>query len=449
MSKSIFRTLAFVAALWFCAVASTNARAADLGGSCCADIEERIAELEATTARKSTRKIKLTVSGYVAQEITWWDDGGESNAYLHGLGPTQASHVKFSGEAIIAPDWAAGYTMRIQNLSDNPFGRSGTAALDQNSAEFNQGLNLQMSYWYLQSKTLGTLSLGKLAPAAKSAAMFTDKSGSQIIDNYTFLNGFPQFIIRSSGDLVPASLTWGQLGYCYSQNAPLGGDCNGLVMNAVRYDTPVLAGFSASASWGQDDDWQIATRFAGEISGFKVHAGIGYSGSTDETLAVPLASLIKKDSNYFQAGAYAEHLATGLFIHGAYGYEDNSRTVLAGGFSPLNGEHWYAKAGIRRAWTPLGATVVYGDYGRYSDQIGPGALALGISSSGVDRFGAGLVQEIDSASMSLWITYCDQSADVSGAGAVGKLDDPSPWNVHRPFCTPLRTWSPMFQKLLG
>ncbi len=30
---------------------STSAMAADLGGDCCADLEERVAELEATTAR--------------------------------------------------------------------------------------------------------------------------------------------------------------------------------------------------------------------------------------------------------------------------------------------------------------------------------------------------------------------------------------------------------------
>ena len=41
------------------------ARAADLGGNCCADLEERIAELEATTARKGNRKVSLEVSGFV------------------------------------------------------------------------------------------------------------------------------------------------------------------------------------------------------------------------------------------------------------------------------------------------------------------------------------------------------------------------------------------------
>ena len=414
--------LQFAIVAWSC-MTGGQTHAADLAGDCCADLEERVAELEATTARKGNRKVKLVVSGYVAQEVTWWDDGGESNVYLHGLGPTQATHIKFNGEAQIAPGLTAGYLMRIQNLEDNPFGRSGADAMDQNSASFSQGLKVQMSYWYLQSKDLGTVSVGKQAPAAKSAAMFTDKSGTQIIDNYTFLDGFPQFIIRSGGDLAPAALTWGQLAFCYSQNVPLGGDCDGLVMNAVRYDTPVIAGFSASASWGEDDDWQIAARYAGEVSGFKVLLGFGYSGSTDEKLAVPVASMLKKDSRYAQAGGYVEHVATGIFVHGAYGHEDNSGTVLAGGLAPRGGDHWYLKAGIRKKWTPFGATVVYGDYGQYIDQIGPGALALGVTSSELDQAGGGIVQEIDAASMSVWIKYRAQSADISGAGAIGSLDD--------------------------
>ena len=399
------------------------AQASDLSGECCTDLEEKIAELEMTMSRKGNRKVTLSISGYVAQEITWWDDGRESNVYLHGLGPTQATHFKFNGEAEISPGWKAGYLMRIQNLSDNPFGRNGPAAMDQSSSTYSQGLNLQMSYWYLQSKTLGTVSIGKQAPAAKSAAMFTDKSGTQIIDNYTFLDGFPQFIVRSGGNLTPASLTWGQLAFCYSQSVPLGGDCDGLVMNAVRYDTPVIAGFSASASWGEDDDWQIAARYAGEISGFKILLGVGYSENSDERLATALPNLIEKGTSYVQAGGYAEHLATGLFLHGAYGREDNGGTRLAGNVTPLDGEHWYVKAGIRRKWTPLGATIIYGDAGRYTDQLGPGALALGVTSSELDRFGGGVVQEIDAASMSLWINYRQQSADITGAPTTGTLDE--------------------------
>ncbi len=404
---------------------SAGASAADLGGNCCADLEERIAELEATTARKGNRKVSLTVSGYVAQEVTWWDDGGESNVYLHGLGPTQASHVKFTGEAKISPGWTAGYAIRIQNLSDNPFGRNASTgvAMNQFNSEYNQGLNVQMSYWYLQSKDLGKVSIGRQANAAKSAAMFTDQSGTQIFDNYTFLSGFPQFIIRSGGNLTPANLTWGQLGFCYSQGTPLGGDCDGLVMNAVRYDSPVFAGFSASASWGEDDDWEVAARYSGQLNGFKVSLGVGYSENTAENIAVALPAGSKKDSNFFQAGGYVEHMTTGLFVHGAYGREDNSNTLLPGGVTPPDSNHWYVKSGIRKKWTPLGATIVYGDFAEYNDQLGPGALALGATSSTLHRYGGGIAQEIDAAAMTVYLKYQRYDADVEGLSpTVGKLD---------------------------
>jgi hypothetical protein len=39
------------------------ASAADLGGDCCADLEERVAELEATRVRKGNKKVKLELYG--------------------------------------------------------------------------------------------------------------------------------------------------------------------------------------------------------------------------------------------------------------------------------------------------------------------------------------------------------------------------------------------------
>ncbi|MCP4781356.1 MAG: porin, partial [Hyphomicrobium sp.] len=91
-----------------------SASAADLGGNCCADLEERIAELEATTARKGNRKVSLTISGWVAEQVMWWDDGYESNVYVGGLGSTLASNVKFTGSAQISPGWSAGYVLHFE-----------------------------------------------------------------------------------------------------------------------------------------------------------------------------------------------------------------------------------------------------------------------------------------------------------------------------------------------
>lgn len=417
--KTVFLAKGVVVAALLQATSAANA--ADLGGDCCLDLEERIAELEATTARKGNRKVSLTVSGYIAQELTFWDDGAESNVYVHGFGPTQASNVRFHGTATITPDLSAGYMLRLQDLSTNPFARSGADAMTQDNASFGTGVATQFSFAYLQSKSLGKVSIGLQPMAAKGAAMFTDQSGAMLFDNYTFFSGFPQFGLRQAGDLSP--VTWGNLSFCYWQNLPIGGDCSGIVMNSVRYDTPVMGGFSASASWGDDDTWELAARYAGQHAGFKMSFGIGYSVSTSETMSGPQV-LGHKDSSYFQAGGYLEHVGSGVFVHAAYGYEDNGEELLAASGLPVSdGEHWYVKSGIRKTWTPLGATILYGDYAEYIDQLGPAAIAQGATSSTLKRFGGGIAQEIDAAAMTLYVKYQHYEGEVKGAPTLSDLDD--------------------------
>ncbi len=393
-------------------IAAPAVEAADLGGDCCADLEERIAELEATTARKGNRKVSLTVSGYVAKQIMFWDDGVEKNSYITDMGPTQASNFRFSGKAQIAPGWTAGYMIRIQDLTSNPM------QLNQNVANAGPGLNLQMSHWFVESDSLGKVAVGKNVLASKSAAMFTDLSGTQVIANYVLFDG-GGFFLRQGGTL--SNLKWGDFGYCYSQQRPWGGDCDGIVMNGVRYDSPVFAGFSMSASWGEDDDWEVAGRYKGELGGFKVALGVGYSVNTDERTQPPPVSA-HKDSEFFQAGGYVEHPATGLFLHAIYGQEDNNNEVTLLGETEPDTHQWYVEGGIRQQWLPLGHTILYAEYARYIDQLSPTALDMGVTASELTRWGFGAVQEIDAASMSLWIKYRQQEVSITG-GNLGGIDD--------------------------
>jgi hypothetical protein len=62
---------------------------------------------------------------------------------------------------------------------------------------------------------------------------------------------------------------------------------------------------------------------------------------------------------------------------------------------------WYVKAGLRRNWNHLGATVLYGEYNNSELDSGPEH----------DFWGLGVVQEIDAAAMSLWLSYRQFSAD--------------------------------------
>ena len=111
------------------AMSATPAKAADLGGDCCADLEERVAELEATTVRKGNKKVSVTLSGWVVKYGAWWDDGHEQNFYVGDKDTTLSSHFQISGSAAIAPGWSGGYTIAVET--------AGRAARSADANQFN------------------------------------------------------------------------------------------------------------------------------------------------------------------------------------------------------------------------------------------------------------------------------------------------------------------------
>ncbi|HWE17338.1 MAG TPA: hypothetical protein VG758_09165, partial [Hyphomicrobiaceae bacterium] len=70
-----------IAALAGVLLNAASAQAADLGGNCCADLEERVAELEATTVRKGNRRVSLTLSGQVNRSVLYWNDDFDADVY--------------------------------------------------------------------------------------------------------------------------------------------------------------------------------------------------------------------------------------------------------------------------------------------------------------------------------------------------------------------------------
>src|SRR2546426_3201993 len=88
-------------------VAMPSAKAADLGGDCCADLEERVAELEATTVRKGNKKVSVQIYGKVNRAVEFWDDGAEKNTYVVN-NAMESTRTGIKGTAKIVGDWTAG-----------------------------------------------------------------------------------------------------------------------------------------------------------------------------------------------------------------------------------------------------------------------------------------------------------------------------------------------------
>ena len=106
-------------------VAPKAARAADLGGDCCADLEERVANLEATAAKKGNKKVSLTITGRVNANVMAWSENGPglpaapvandhtSDIYFGNVARND-SRIEFKGDAKINADLVAGYNIEIR-----------------------------------------------------------------------------------------------------------------------------------------------------------------------------------------------------------------------------------------------------------------------------------------------------------------------------------------------
>ena len=209
------------------AMLAPAAMAADLGGNCCADLEERVAELEATAARKGTRKMSLTVYGHVNYGVMWLDAPGVSQKTITN-NPLDPTRFGIKGEAKFGSGLSAGYLLEIGTDQASFSGKT------------DDVLNIRHSAMYLKSDSLGAVWLGKTSTATDG------------ISEISLANVKPASKMLNIDPLAGT--------YLAGSNLPF----DGTRENVLRYDSPVLQGLSVSAAWiadKGDDAWDVALRY--------------------------------------------------------------------------------------------------------------------------------------------------------------------------------------------
>jgi hypothetical protein len=447
-------------------MSSHPAKAADLGGDCCADLEERVAELEATTVRKGNKKVSVTLSGWVVKLGSWWDDGHETGFYTGDKDTTLSSHIQISGSATIAPGWSAGYTLWLEapgnsasvGFAENQFNDNAVGGIGGTTG----AVNALDSFMWIKSDKWGTTNWGRLVQATNNLALLPDLSGTVIEANGVLFDGAGMFIrptgAKNANDMGTGDFKWASVLNCISGGGGVGADCpTGLDGNGFRYDSPTWYGFSASGGYYENYEWDATIKYAADWNNFKVSAAYGFAENTDEGCTAPatcsnVANVggggapfqgYKKSVSSNQVGASIMHVPTGLWIYGMYENEHNDGTKFVGldanGFlvnsNANDNDMWYMKGGIKRTWLPLGATVVYGQGGQYFDMFGglcgnlnctttipsgfTGADGINIgdlvtvTGSTVNRWGAGVVQEIDAAAMHVFFNWQHLNLDLN------------------------------------
>jgi len=384
------------------ALVSTNAMAADFGGDCCADLEERVAELEATTARKGNRKVSLTIYGQVNTAVMFWDNGKEDNVYVVD-NDISSTRFGFKGKAKITPDWSAGYKIEIEAQS------SDSNVVDEDNDD-NFGINLRKAEWYLKSKTYGKMTVGQGGFASDGAAT-VDLSGTNVIAAFDDLKFGERLDPISAANAFPFADADDY------DDFTRGGSFEFNRGNRVRYDSPTFAGFILSAAWGEDDAWDVALRYAGAFGDFKLAAAIAYGEVTelgDTTLS--------NDNDLFGAAtdlslvtgsASIIHNPTGLFLTAAAAWREFELANPPAGFrGEEENTYWAIRGGISQRFIPLGKTAIYAEYQKTeSDQWRDADAVAYLTTNGapldteVEIIGGGLVQKIDAAAMELYLGY--------------------------------------------
>jgi hypothetical protein len=394
------------------------ASAADLGGNCCADLEERIAELEATTARKGNRKVSLTVTGWVNEQIAFWDDGTESNVYV-GTSPVQQSRFKFLGQAKIDKDWSAGYLLEI-GVNGHPGGQwDQTGPSSKSATSPDNGLTVRRSSWYLKNNKFGRVLVGMDAVTTYHLLAESDTTMTRKIYHDEAQPDFQaKFFVRDrSGNLVNAggNLRWNDVLRGFNNSTP----GNGARRNIVRYDSPTIAGFTASAAWGEDDLWDTTLAYQGKFGDYQVNGRAGYGHSTDGASTpchtVPTAGE-NGDCSWWGVSGFVQHSPTGLFVLASYGEQiDYSRAQYAAdpGLVDKTDDIWFIQAGIEHKWNSLGKTNFFGEYRH--DNPGSNVAASGAlrtQHADINFWTAGAIQYIEAADAMLYLLYQHADGDV-------------------------------------
>lgn len=330
------------------ALMSSTALAADMNGisgNCCADLEERVAELEATTAAKGNRKVSVTVYGAVNWALMHYDADSKDDVFdfkdtVIRNNTNETSKFGFKGEAKIRPGASAGFLLEV-----------GVGTSDED--EVNHGLSIRHSALYLKHEQFGAFWLGHTSTA-------TDGIVEISIPN----------VYNASRLLSLEPFSGGHF-----DGATFGLD--GGRTEVAKWVSPTVGGFTGSASWmaNEDDAWDAALRYAGEGGGFQFAAGAGYQNITNG------------DTRVISGSASVLHTASGLFVNGAAGRIENDDDDVK-----LTAYH--LQGGLEQRFFAPGKTTLYGEWGRVdADDVE------------ADFWGLGAVQSIDAAAMDLYVGY--------------------------------------------
>lgn len=210
------------------------------------------------------------------------------------------------------------------------------------------------SFWFLDSKRFGRLSIGQTSRVSDTAPE-TDLSETGL-PAYAGVQDLSGGFLLSLGGALPGVT----LGDVYNH-------FNGDTANVVRYDTAPLAGLILSASYGEDDVCDVGARYEGSFSAIKVAGSIAYTRSRDENGLDGGGDLAHATSVRSAAVLHEPSGLNALVAAGSRSFDTAVTDFDGADRRPADAHFVYAKLGWLADLVGLGPTAFYGEYGRFRD----------------------------------------------------------------------------------
>ncbi|MCH8079999.1 MAG: porin [Proteobacteria bacterium] len=376
----------------------------------------------------------VTISGWINEGVTYYDDGGKTGLYQNSEnGHTLGSRITFAGSNEVATGITAGFEVIIEPQSANEILGAGTSLAGRNgrvAAGFdteNVGfapditipgvLNIGHTLRILGNSlhvggAWGKVTVGLQSMPTDNIAVLEDPSltlwsaiSPVFVGNFAPING-------TTGSA--AGRLWAQHMQCGNGQGGIGIDCNGIYRSGVRYDLPAFGPVTVAVSWANDDTYDVAAKWKGDLGSMKASIALGYAVINPLLGTGPYGN---DNTDNFQLQAGLMHPETGLFGSIAYQNEDHD-SVTAG--LQDDTDAWWLKVGIKKQWFSLGDTSLSFNYGQYNDQYDD----TNLTGSEVERIGLELNQYFGSSLIiyGVW-EQLDLSVDGDTLGEYNNVDE--------------------------
>ena len=304
-----------------------------------------------------TDQVRLEISGQINRGVLLTDDGDRNDVFFVD-NDNSSSRVRFVGKADLTDDVTIGSVIEVQIESNST---ADVSQIEERNAGID-GFSQRKIEIIFGSDTYGQLSLGQGSTASDGTSE-VDLSGTGVVGYSSVSDMAGGILFRDGGDLSAIAV-----GDAFSNFDGLGRD------DRLRYDSPEIAGFIASASVIADERYDAALRYSRAFGGTEVQAAVAVADANDA---------------FEQYAGSVSALTGGVSATFAAGLRDNDGRD--------EGTYLYGKVGYEFSAVALGRTAIAIDYYPGSD--------IGADGDDGRSFGAFVVQDLDAAATELYAGY--------------------------------------------